>query len=180
LKLNGIPLQPALGHGVYGGISLRFNMRHRHEHDHEEEEVLEQILIVLENIYSLLISQSQSTTATLSTKGVSMATTAIATFTDATGTTATPPAGDGSGLLVTFASDNPTVTIGVATESGDTFTAAITGTDAFNLSATVANTSGAPLVDDDGTTPFIQPSPIAVPSSTPPPAQATTAVLSVS
>jgi hypothetical protein len=32
----------------------------------------------------------------------------------------------------------------------------------FNLSATVANASGAPLVDNDGATAFVQPSAVAV------------------
>ena len=109
-----------------------------------------------------------------------MATTAIATFTDATGAPITPPTGDGSGLVITFASDNPAVTIGSATGSGNTATAPISGTDAFNLSATVANVSGAPLLDNDGVTAFVQPSPIAVAASSPPPDQAVTAVLSTS
>jgi len=88
-----------------------------------------------------------------------------------------PPNGDGSGIVVTFSSDNPAVTLGAATASGDTATASITGTDAFNLSAVVANVSGAELFDNDGTTPFVQPSPIPVAASTP---QTTSAVLSAS
>ena len=107
-----------------------------------------------------------------------MATTATLTFQDANGNPAAPPKGDGSGIDVTFSSDNPNVTLGAAVASGDTATAPITGTEAFNLSATVANTSGAALVDDDGTTPFVQPASIAV--AAPPPPQATTAVLSAS
>jgi hypothetical protein len=156
-------------------------MRHRrHEHDDDEEEILTAILIVLENIYTLLIQQSQSTTAKLSIGEQSMATTATLTFTDNSGANQPAPTGDGSGLVVTFSSDVSTVTIGAATQgSGDTFTAPITGTDAFNLSAEVANSSGATLLDDDGVTPFVQPPSIAVPAGTPP-AQATTAVLSVS
>jgi hypothetical protein len=109
-----------------------------------------------------------------------MATTATLTFEDATGVAAPPPKGDGSGIVVTFSSDNPAVTLGAATASGDTATATITGTDAFNLSAVVANTSGVALVDDDGTTPFVQPSPIPVAASTPPTPQAVTATLSTS
>jgi hypothetical protein len=69
------------------------------------------------------------------------------------------------------------VTIGTATGSGNTATAPITGTAAFNLSAIVANVSGAPLNDNDGVTAFVQPSPIAVAASTPVD-QAVTAVLS--
>lgn len=107
-----------------------------------------------------------------------MATTATLTFQDAEGNPASPPKGDGSGLDVTFSSDNPAVTLGTATANGDTATAEITGTEAFNLSAVVANTSGAALVDDDGTAPFTQPASIAVAGTTPPAPQATTATLS--
>ncbi len=107
-----------------------------------------------------------------------MATTATLTFVDANGNPAGPPKGDGSGLDVTFASDNPAVTLSTASGNGDTATAEITGTEAFNLSATVANASGAELLDDDGTTAFVQPSPVAV--AAPPPPQATTATLSAS
>lgn len=107
-----------------------------------------------------------------------MATTAIFTFTDADGTPDTPPLGDGSGIVVTFSSDNSAVTIGAATGSGNTATAPITGTDAFNLSAVIANASGAALVDNDGVTAFVQPTSIAVAASTPP--GATTGVLSTS
>ncbi len=105
-----------------------------------------------------------------------MATTATLTFIDANGNPAAPPSGDGSGIEVTFASDNPNVTVGTASANGDTATATITGTEAFNLSATVANASGAALVDDDGTTVFVQPSPIAV--AAPPAPQAVSATLS--
>ena len=79
-----------------------------------------------------------------------------------------------------FTSDNPNVTLGAATPSGDTATAQITGTDAFNLSALVSNTSGAELLDDDGTTAFVQPTAVPVPSSAPPVPQAVTATLSAS
>lgn len=54
------------------------------------------------------------------------ATDAVLTFTDATGASIAPPTGDGSGLLVTFASDNPEVTIGTAVASAQTATAPIT------------------------------------------------------
>lgn len=108
-----------------------------------------------------------------------MATEAIFTFTtDSTGTTeAPPPTGDGSGISVTFASDNPAVTIGASTGSGSVATAPITGTAAFNLSAVIANVSGEELFDNDGVTLFVQPTPIAVAASTP---EATTGVLSTS
>jgi hypothetical protein len=105
-----------------------------------------------------------------------MATEAILTFTESDGVTpGPPPTGDGSGITVTFSSDNPAVTVGAAARSGDTATAPITGTEAFNLSAVVANTSGAALLDNDGTTPFVQPTSIPVAATTP---QTTTAVLS--
>jgi hypothetical protein len=103
---------------------------------------------------------------------------AVLTFTDPTGAPIAPPTGDGSGVVVTFLSDNPAVTIGSATASGNTATAPITGTAAFNLSATVANVSGAPLLDNDGVTAFVQPSPFAVAGATTPPDQAVTGVLS--
>jgi hypothetical protein len=155
------------------------------EHHHEDpilreiHELVSEILSVARFLVALL-SPTGATTARLSTERPIMATTAVLTFVDATGTPISPPTGDGSGLVVTFESDNPTVTIGTATGSGNEATATITGTDAFNLSATVANTSGAPLLDNDGVTPFVQPSPIAVAASTPPPPpdQAITAVLS--
>lgn len=155
-------------------------MRYRSER--VELQLLEDILGVLEGIalnvsglVAILMRPYQSTTAHL---GVDMAT-ATLTFTDDTGAAAAPPTGDGSGLVVTFASDNPAVTVGAATAEGDTATAEITGTDAFNLSATVANTSGAPLLDDDGTTAFVQPPTLAVAATTPPVPQAVTGVLSV-
>jgi hypothetical protein len=139
-------------------------------------EVLERVVHLLERLETKLF---QSTTAVLSTEqGADMATTATLTFQDANGNPAAPPSGDGSGLDVVFASDNAAVTLGTASANGDTATASITGTEAFNLSATVSNTSGAPLLDDDGTTPFVQPSPIAV--AAPPPPQAVTATLSAS
>ena len=54
------------------------------------------------------------------------ATEAVLTFVDANGDAIAPPTGDGSGLVVTFASDNPEVTLGTASGSGDTATASIT------------------------------------------------------
>ena len=51
---------------------------------------------------------------------------AVLTFTDASGNPIAPPTGDGSGIVVTFASDNPAVTVGTATGSGDEATATIT------------------------------------------------------
>jgi hypothetical protein len=140
--------------------------------ERKEIRLLEEILAQLTQVVALLTT-AQSTTAVL---GVTMPN-AILTFVDPSGVAIAPPTGDGSGLVVTFASDNPAVTIGTAVGAGDTATAPITGTEAFNLSATVANTSGAPLLDDDGVTPFVQPSPIPVAATTPPD-QAVTGVLS--
>lgn len=84
-----------------------------------------------------------------------------------------PPPGDGSGLVVTFSSDTPTVaTVGTAVAGTSaaglgTYEAPVTpvAEGSFNASAVVANTSGAALTDADGTTPFVQPTAIAVPVS---------------
>lgn len=86
---------------------------------------------------------------------------------DATGL----PAGDGSGLVAIFASDNPAVaTVGdtVAGTDADgnaTLTAPVTmvAAGAFNASVTLSNSSGAPLTEADGTTPFPTVDPVAVP-----------------
>jgi hypothetical protein len=141
--------------------------------------LLREIRDLLGHVVALL-SPPQSTTAVLSTRsGGNMATEAVLTFTLSDDVTpGPPPKGDGSGIVVTFASDNPAVTLGNATGAGNTATAPITGSAAFNLSALVANVSGAPLLDDDGATPFVQPAPVAVAAAAPPPAQTTTAVLS--
>jgi hypothetical protein len=151
-------------------------MRHPREIELLEDLKLLSISIDLQIARIIELLTPSATSAVLSTSDqgdIPMATEAILTFTPAG---AAPPKGDGSGLVVTFASDNPNVTIGTATASGDTATAPITGTEAFNLSAVVANTSGAPLLDDDGTTPFNQPTPIPVEAVVVP---ATGAVLSV-
>ena len=102
---------------------------------------------------------------------------AVLTFTDPSGESSAPPTGDGSGITVAFASDNPAVTFGTYAGTADTVSAPIVGTEAFNLSATVTNTSGAPLLDNNGVTPFVQPSSIAVAATTPVD-QAVSAVLS--
>lgn len=94
-------------------------------------------------------------------------------FDDDHGDIVGPPQGDGSGIVVTFSSDNPSVAslanpVGVAGTDANglpQFTAPLTfGVDGtFNLSAEVTNESGAALVDDDGTTAFVQAPPVAVP-----------------
>lgn len=104
---------------------------------------------------------------------------AVLTFVDSNGTPTTPPEGDGSGLLIDFTSDNPAITIGEATPVGNTAVAPITGTGTFDLGATVANESGAPLNDDDGTTAFVEPTSVSETITPPPPGQAVTAVLSI-
>jgi hypothetical protein len=107
-------------------------------------------------------------------------------FEDDKGDIAAAPTGDGSGITVTFASDNPAVVsaYAAATEAPDAngnpeYTAAptVVADGTFNLSAAVANTSGAPLLDDDGVTPFTQPAPVAVTLTA---GQATTGVVSES
>jgi hypothetical protein len=140
---------------------------------------LDRIRFFLHGVYETVTGRFQAESAWLRVRQKGNTMNAILTFTDGGGNPAAPPAGDGSGLVVTFSSDNPAVTIGTATSSGDTATAPITGTEAFNLSAVVANVSGVALLDDDGSTPFDQPSTIPVAATTPPPAQAVTAVLSV-
>ena len=164
-------------------------MRHWHEGD-EELHLLREIRDLLILVVAILDEPvPQSTTAIL--KGPAMpvqvgATEPVTlTFVDGAVTPPTdqsPPTGDGSGLVVTIASDNTAVaTVGAVTASGDTAVASVTGVSAgsYNLTATVANTSGAALLDNDGVTPFVQPSPLADTVTAPPPAQATTAVLSV-
>lgn len=86
-------------------------------------------------------------------------------FDDDKGDIVGAPQGDGSGIVVAFASDNPAVVSGYseATEGTDenglaqwTATPTVVADGDFNVSASVSNTSGAPLVDDDGSTAFVQ------------------------
>lgn len=105
---------------------------------------------------------------------------ATATFTAATGAPAAPPTGDGSGITVTFSIDNTAIaTVGPATGSGDEATAIVTAVSAgtYNLSAAVANSSGAVLLDNDGVTDFVQPAAVPGTVTAPPAPQAVTAVL---
>jgi len=107
-------------------------------------------------------------------------------FTDATGTDQAAPSGDGSGLVVTFSSDG-TTSVGSAVAGTNSagfvnYIAPLTVVDdgsVSNLTAVVANTSGAALLDNDGVTPFVQPPAFAFTAPAAPPAQATTATLSV-
>lgn len=123
-------------------------------------------------------------TAVLSThKGASM-TTITLDFVGATGTSEAAPNGDGSGLVVTFTSDG-TATPGAATAGTDAAgnvnysadVSVVADASVSNLSATVANTSGADLLDNDGVTAFVQPGAVAFTAPAP---QATTATLTVS
>jgi hypothetical protein len=92
-------------------------------------------------------------------------------FEDDHGDIATPPAGDGSGIVVAFASDNASVgtvgstVVGTDANGNALYTAPLSfGVDgSFNASAVVSNTSGAALVDDDGVTAFVQPASINIP-----------------
>lgn len=82
-----------------------------------------------------------------------------------------PLTGDGSGIVVSFSSDNPAVVSGYddAVQGVDangtpqwTANPTVVADGSFNLSATVANTSGADLTDNDGTTEFVQPAAVPV------------------
>jgi hypothetical protein len=123
---------------------------------------------------------SQATTGTVSVRGpqgVNMPLTVDSTgqnlifqFDDDHGDVAAPPAGDGSGLVVTLTSDNTAVASVGSTVAGTDangnaeYTAPLTfGVDGtFNAGATVANSSGAALLDDDGVTAFVQPASVSV------------------
>jgi hypothetical protein len=114
-------------------------------------------------------------------------TTATLGFVDSAGAAAQPPKGDGSGLVVTYTSDNEAVaTVSAAALGADAagngnYTATVTGVSAgtYNLGATVLNTSGAALEDDDGVTGFIQPAPVSESVTASTASQATTAVITV-
>jgi hypothetical protein len=163
----------------------------RRHHDEDEFELLETEVKLLREIRHLLhrlvamLSPPQSSTATLSTQGEPVSTLTL-DFVDASGTPQPAPKGDGSGLAVTFTSDGTTSPgSAVAGTNGSGFvnySAPLTVVDdgsASNLTAVVANVSGAPLNDDDGVTLFVQPAALAFTAPAPPPAQATTGVLSV-
>lgn len=93
-------------------------------------------------------------------------------FADRLNEPTTAPAGDGSGVTVNLTSDNPAVAAVGETQpttadanGNPVWQAPLTfGADgSFNAGAVVANTSGAPLVDDDGTTAFVQPATVSIP-----------------
>ena len=113
-------------------------------------------------------------------------TTATLQFVDGTTTPPTPaaaPTGDGSGLSVTFNSSDVTIaTVGATTANSDgTFGTTVTGVAAgtYTLNAAVENTSGVALVDNDGTTAFIQPIPASGTVTGSVAGQATTATITI-
>jgi len=139
-------------------------------------------------VLALLSATPQATTGKLSlivSKGRTTMTTLELDFTDGS-TDQAAPTGDGSGLVVTFSSDG-TTSVGSAVAGTNSagfvnYTAPLTVVDdgsVSNLTAVVANTSGAALLDNDGVTPFVQPPAFAFTAPAAPPAQATTATLSV-
>jgi hypothetical protein len=156
-----------------------------------ELQLLQDILVTLESIdaqMARLVATLVPHAVTANLTGgdmpleVGATETVTLTFTDAAGAAAAPPKGDGTGIVVTIETDNVNIaSVGATTASGDTAVATATGVAVgdFNYTATVANTSGAALVDDDGTTAFVQPSPLADSVVAPPPPQATGAELSV-
>jgi hypothetical protein len=172
--------------------------------EHEENELLERLVELGETQLRLLAGSEESlfaiqdtlaalvalltppsdfsTTAQLSVGGTMPDLTL--TFVDATGTPAAPPKGDGTGVVVTGSSDGTTSVGAFALGTDpDTVVAPLTVVDdgtVSNLTAIVANVSGAELLDDDGVTPFVQPPAFAFTApAPPPPAQAVTATLSV-
>lgn len=159
--------------------------------EHSEKELLKALVELTERAVALLeIIAAEllppfavsATIGGLMSLTVGGTTTATLTFVDANGESVAPPTGDGSGLTVTFQSSDTTVaTVGPATLSGDTFTAEVTGVveGSYTLPGAVENTSGAPLLDNDGTTPFVQPPPGAGTVGAAPAGQATTAVITI-
>src|SRR5580704_17068022 len=126
--------------------------------EREEIEILENIeaiavgqSILLEsinaNVAGLVAALAPfATTATLSIQGDPAMPNLTATFVDSTGAEAAPPKGDGSGLVVTGASDG-TTTVGAFAlgTDPDTVVAPLTVVDdgtVSNLPVTVANVSG--------------------------------------
>jgi hypothetical protein len=94
------------------------------------------------------------------------------TFDDDHGNPTNGPTGDGSGVQVSLSSANTLTSVGAVVVGSDaagnpTFTAPITVTTTVpgtaEFAGSVANLSGAPLLDDDGITPFVQPTNVTVP-----------------
>ena len=103
---------------------------------------------------TLTLSKGAAMPITVDTTGL----TATVGFEDDHGDVTAEPVGDGSGIVVSFSTSDTTVAT-IAPDAANPLQGDITlvaeGTVTF--SGTVANTSGAPLVDADGTTPFVQP-----------------------
>lgn len=80
-------------------------------------------------------------------------------FVDDKGDVATGP----DGVVVTFASDNESV-VTVATDPANPLQGDVTvvGMGSANLSASLANADGSPVLEADGVTPFPVPAPVAV------------------
>jgi hypothetical protein len=110
--------------------------------------------------------------------------TATVSFVDASGAPTSAPAGDGSGLVYSFASsDTSQATInpdaGNPAQGDVTFVGETpAGGTGVSFTATVGNASGSPLLDADGVTPLTQPEPSPVYTVVPGPA--TAAVLTMS
>ena len=164
--------------------------RQEHSHRHEFEllalALLENINDNLVRLIEALIPQSVTATLTLEDEmplTVGGTTTATLTFVDASGATATAPKGDGSGLVVAFTSSAPDIaTVDAATLNSDgTYTATVTGVavGSYSLGASVANSSGVALVDDDGTTAFVQPAEVGGEVTASEANQATTATITI-
>jgi len=143
--------------------------------------LLEEMANDLEDLVVLLTPTPSAVSAVITVQGgqdmgLTVDTTtgnAVLGFTDDHEDPTNPPAGDGSGLTVTFASDDAAVaTPGTAVAGTDAAgnvnyeaPIAVSAEGSFNLSCVVANTSGAPLTDDDGVTEFVQPQTVNVPVS---------------
>lgn len=153
----------------------------------EELETLDEILKALHRISRELrrlveVFARQATTAILSIEGDTMpitigdTSTIVSTFDPAGGSLP----GDGSGLVSVFSSDDTSVaTVGGSTLNADgTYSAVVSwvGAGDVNLTEVISNTSGSPLLDADGETPFVQPAALA---ETVAAAQVTTATLSI-